>query len=143
MRFGLIVSQDAGEPFFAGKNNLGYDFYSFYFVIKKLGNIKTLALGRYRLRFGMGLVINNNFGFGKLSTLTTLGRGGSNIRAHSSRSDGNYLQGAAATVNVTKGLDVSGFVSYRKFDATLNDDDNTIATIITSGYHRTDDSLML
>ncbi len=138
VRFGLIGSQDAGEPFFAGKNNLGYDFYSFYFVIKKLGNIKTLALGRYRLRFGMGLVINNNFGFGKLSTLTTLGRGGSNIRAHSSRSDGNYLQGAAATVNVTKGLDVSGFVSYRKFDATLNDDDNTIATIITSGYHRTE-----
>ena len=138
VRFGLIGSQDAGEPFFANKNNLGYDFYSFYFVLKKLGRLKTLAVGRYRVRFGMGLVINNNFSFGKLSSLTTLGRGGSNIRAHSSLSDGNYLQGAAATVNLTEGLDLSGFVSLRKFDATLNEDDNTIATILTSGYHRTE-----
>lgn len=40
---------------------MGYDFYSFYLVLKKMGCIKTLALGRYRLRFGMGLVMNNNF----------------------------------------------------------------------------------
>ena len=138
LRFGLIGAQDAGEPFFAGKNNMGYDFYSFYLVVKKLGRIKTLALGKYRLRFGMGLVINNNYGFGKLSTLSSLGRGGSNIRAHSSRSAGNYLQGVAATVNVAKGLDVSGFVSYRQIDATLNKGDSTIATILSSGYHRTE-----
>lgn len=138
VRFGLLGAQDAGEPFFAGRNNMGYDFYSFYFVLKKLGRIKALALGRYRLRFGMGLVINNNFGFGKLSTLSSMGRGSSNIRAHSSRSDGNYLQGAAATVNVAKGLDASLFVSYRKFDATLNKGDSTISTILNSGYHRTE-----
>ena len=138
VRFGLLGAQDAGEPFFAGANGKGYDFYSFYFVMKKLGRLKTLALGRYRARFGMGLVINNNYGFGKLSTLSSLGRGGSNIRAHSSRSDANYLQGAAATVNVAKGLDVSAFVSYRKFDATLNEGDSTIATILSSGYHRTE-----
>ncbi len=141
VRFGVLGAQDAGEPFFAGKNNLGYDFYSFYFVLKKLGKIKTLALGRYRVRFGMGLVINNNFSFGKLSALSSLGRGGSNIRAHSSLSSGNYLQGAATTVNIVKGLDVSAFVSYRKFDATLNADDGTIATILESGYHRTETEL--
>lgn len=141
VRFGVLGAQDAGEPFFAGKNNLGYDFYSFYFVLKKLGKIKTLALGRYRARFGMGLVINNNFSFGKLSALSSLGRGGSNIRAHSSLSSGNYLQGAATTVNIVKGLDVSAFVSYRKFDATLNADDGTIATILESGYHRTETEL--
>lgn len=138
VRLGVLGAQDAGEPFFAGENKLGYDFYSFYLVLKKLGRIKTLALGRYRVRFGMGLVINNNFSFGKLSALSSLGRGGSNIRAHSSLSSGNYLQGAAATVNVAKGLDVSAFVSYRKFDATLNADDGTIATILESGYHRTE-----
>lgn len=138
LRIGFLGSQDAGEPFFAGKNRMGYDFYSFYFVMKKLGCIKTLAVGRYRIRFGMGLVINNNYSFGKLTTLSSLGRGGSNIRAHASRSDANYLQGAAATVNILKGLDVSAFVSYRKFDATLNKDDNSIATILSSGYHRTE-----
>lgn len=137
VKLGFIGAQDAGEPFFAGKNNMGYDFYSFYLVMKRLGRIKTLAIGRYRVRFGMGLVINNNLGFGKLSTLSSLGRGGSNIRAHSSRSDANYLQGMAATIKVAKGLDASAFVSYRKFDATLNKEDGTIATILTSGYHRT------
>lgn len=89
----------------------------------------------------MGLVINNNFAFGKLAALSSLGRGGSNIRPHASRSDGNYLQGAAITVNATKGLDVSAFISYRKFDATLNKDDGTIATILNSGYHRTETEL--
>lgn len=137
VRCGFLGAQDSGEPFFAGKNGCGYDFYSFYLLLKKLGPIKTLALGRYRLRFGMGLVINNNFGFGKLSTLSSMGRGSSNIRAHSSLSEANYLQGAAATVNVAKGLDVSMFVSYRKFDATLNKDDGSIATILSSNYHRT------
>lgn len=42
------------------------------------------------------------------------------------------------TVNVAKGLDVSAFVSYRKFDATLNKGDSSIATILDSGYHRTE-----
>lgn len=136
-RLGIIGSQDSGEPFFAGKNSMGYDFYSFYFILKKLGRIKTLALGRYRLRFGMGLVINNNYSFGKLSTLSTMGRGGSTIRPHSSTSDGNYLQGAATTINILKGMDLSLFFSSRKFDATLNKGDSTIATILNSGYHRT------
>lgn len=137
VRAGFLGAQDAGEPFFAGKNSIGYDFYSFFLLLKKLGPIKSLAIGRYRLRFGMGLVINNNFGFGKLSTLSSMGRGSSNIRAHSSLSEANYLQGVATTVNITKGLDVSMFMSYRKFDATLNKNDSSIATILNSGYHRT------
>ena len=73
-------SQDAGEPFLSNANNLGYDFYSFYFQVRKLGALKNLTLGRYRLRFGMGLVINNDFGLGKTNTLTTLGRNGNALR---------------------------------------------------------------
>lgn len=136
VRLGILGSQDAGEPFFAGKNATGYDFYSFYLVLKKAGRLKTLALGRYRLKFGMGLVLNNNNSYGKQSALTTLQSTGSNIRAHASRTDANYMQGAAATLSVAKGLDISLFASRRKFDATLNDD-GTIATILSSGYHRT------
>lgn len=136
LRLGFLGSQDAGEPFFAGVNSAGYDFYSFYVNLKKLGRVKTLVAGRYRLRFGLGLVVNNNRSYGKQSAMTTLQASGGNIFVHSSRSDANYLQGAAATVNVAKGLDVSAFVSYRWFDATLNKD-GTISTILTSGYHRT------
>lgn len=136
VKWGFLASQDAGEPFFAGKNKWGYDFYSFYLQVKKWGRWKNITLGRYRLSEGMGLILNNDFGFGKLSALSSLGRMGTSIRVHSSRSSANYLQGAAATLNVAKGLDVSAFVSYRTIDATVKSD--SISTIQTSGLHRTE-----
>lgn len=136
VRFGITAAQDAGEPFFAGNNKAGYDFYSAYLLARDMGRLKALALGRYRLRFGMGLVINNGYGFGKLATLSALVSSSSHIFAHSSRSESNYLQGGAATVTIANGLDLTGFASYRKIDATLNKD-SSVATILTTGYHRT------
>lgn len=135
LKAGLIGSQDAGEPFFTHGNGWGYDHYSFYVVAKNIGKLKTLAVGRYRVKFGMGLVINNDFSFGKTASLYTTNSSNA-IRGHSSRSDYNYLQGAAATVTVAKGLDVSAFVSYRKIDATESGD-TAITTILKTGYHRT------
>ncbi len=137
VKAGLVASQDAGEPFFAGKNAMGYDFYSFYVMLKDVGRIKTLALGRYRLRFGMGLVLNNSFGLGKLNTLAMMGRSGSHILAHSSRSEGNYLQGGAMTIELCRGLELTGFGSWRQVDATLNKTTGTVATLLKTGYHRT------
>lgn len=137
VKWGLTAAQDAGEPFFAGKNKSGYDFYSAYLLVKDIGRLKALALGRYRLRFGMGLIMNTGFGFGKLTTLSALVSSSTHIFAHSGRQESNYLQGAAATVALAEGLDLTGFVSYRKIDATLNRDSTTVATILTSGYHRT------
>ena len=137
VKFGLTASQDAGEPFFAGRNKWGYDYYSFYLLLNDIKCLKTLALGRYRLRFGMGLILNNGFGFGKLATMSTLMSSPSHVFAHASRSDYNYLQGAAATFKLAKGLDLTAFASYRKIDATLNKDSSSVATILKTGYHRT------
>lgn len=137
LKAGVVASQDAGEPFFAGRNAMGYDFYSAFVLLRDMGRIKSLALGRYRLRFGMGLIMNNSMGLGKLNTLSMLGRSGNNMFAHSSRSEGNYLQGAAATVRLNEALTATGFASWRKIDATLNDDDASVATLLSSGYHRT------
>ena len=140
LRFGLVASQDAGEPFFAGKNAWGYDFYSAYFLLRNIGRLKALAVGRYRLRFGLGLILNNSYGFGKLATLTSIVSSSNHISAHSSRSEGNYLQGAAATVALTKHIDVTAFVSYRKVDATL-DSEGRVTTLLTNGYHRTESEM--
>lgn len=137
VKIGLIGSQDAGEPFFANRNNLGYDYYSFYFQVRNMGCLKALALGKYRLRFGAGLILNNSYFFGKLATMSSLGRNSNYILAHSSRSEENYLQGVAATVNLVRGLDLTGFVSYRNRDATLNKDSSSVATLLRTGYHRT------
>ena len=140
LKAGIVGAQDAGEPFFAGKNRLGYDYYSFYLQLNHWHRLETLILGNYRVSMGMGLILNNSFGLGKVSMLQNMGRPTSTVRAHSSRSSDGYLQGAAATVNITKGLTATGFVSYRAMDATLNKD-GTAATILTSGYHRTETEL--
>ncbi len=136
LRAGVVASQDAGEPFFAQRNKAGYDYYSAYLMIRHLGRVKALAVGRYRMKLGMGLAVNNSLSFGKLAMLASLNRQQPTISAHSSRSEGNYLQGAAATVTAMKGLDITAFASYRNRDATLNDD-GSIATLLTTGYHRT------
>ena len=136
VKAGILGSQDAGEPFFTKGNTLGYDFYSFYLQLRKMGRLKNLVVGRYKAKFGMGLVLNNDFMLGKIASLQQLGSTEYNVRAHSSRMESNYLQGAAATINVAHGLDVTAFVSYRYIDATLNKD-STIATILDDGYHRT------
>ena len=139
LKFGLVASQDAGEPLFGNKNRLGYDYYSPYFLLRDMGNIESLAIGRYRLSFGMGLVVNSGFSMGKASMLSGLGRYSNNITAHSSRMESGYFQGAGVTVRIGRRLKVSAFASYRDFDATLNKDERqTAATLITSGYHRTD-----
>lgn len=137
VKAGVVASQDAGEPFFAGRNAAGYDFYSAYLMLRDMGRLRTLALGRYRLRTGMGLILNNSMGMGKLNTLSMMGRTANQVYAHSSRSEANYLQGAAATVDIGRGWEATAFVSWRKIDATLNRDSATVATLLTSGYHRT------
>ncbi len=109
-------------------------------MLQRMGWLRALVAGRYRMRSGMGLILNSSYSLGKLNTLSTLGRSSTHITPHSSRYEANYLQGAAATVTVAKGLDATAFVSWRKRDATLNSDSATVATL-TSGYHRTESEM--
>ena len=140
LKAGIVGAQDAGEPFFSGKNRLGYDYYSVWLQLKRLGRIESLVLGKYRVSTGMGLILNNSFALGKLSMLQNLGRSTNTLRAHASRSAADYLQGAAATVRLAKGVQATAFVSYRHMDATLNAD-GSAATLLSSGYHRTEKEL--
>lgn len=140
VKAGLVASQDAGEPFFANCNRAGYDYYSYYLLIKQLGRLKSLAVGRYRLHFGQGLVINNDFSLGKVALLQSLGRQVNTIRAHSSRMEANYLQGVAATVALTERMEATAFVSHRSVDATPTADGD-LATLLTTGYHRTESEI--
>lgn len=137
VKLDLVASQDAGEPFFAGQNKAGYDYYSFYLMLQKWGCVRRMVVGRYRLKFGMGLVINNSFGLGKINTLVTLGRSANNIMPHGSRSEANYLQGAAVCFRLSDRFSLTAFASLRKVDATLNRNSSTVATLLRTGYHRT------
>ena len=139
VKAGIVGAQDAGEPFGAKQNKAGYDYYSFYLQLRRLGPVESLVVGNYRVSMGMGLVMNSDFTLGKVAMLQNLGRTVSNLRAHSSRQN-SYLRGAAATLALCEDLKLTGFVSYRPADATLNKD-STAATILTTGYHRTESEM--
>ncbi|NPD53856.1 helix-hairpin-helix domain-containing protein [Prevotella sp. PTAC] len=135
LRAGVVGAHDAGEPFFSAGNNTGYDYYSYYVVMRDIRPFETIAVGKYRFRTGMGLVLGNSFGIGKTAALSGSSRSGAVIRGHSSRSEAGYFRGAAATARLSRRIKAGVFVSHRPMDATLNAD-GTAATIITSGYHR-------
>lgn len=135
---GLVGAKDAGEPFFKGRNGKGYDFYSFYIALHKLGPFSTILVGRYRAQFGMGLVLNTGFSLGKTGALQNIDRQQNNVRPYSSTQQSRYLQGVAATADLGHNFRLTMLASWRKIDATPNSDDGTIRTIRTDGYHRSE-----
>ena len=140
LKFGLTAAQDAGEPFFTRGNNWGYDHYSYYFQLRRMGRLEELNLGMFRVQMGMGLVMNTGFYLGKLAMLQSQGRSSHVLTAHASRASYGYLRGAAATWRLADHWRVTAFASYRPLDATLNED-GTARTIVTNGYHRTESEL--
>ncbi len=145
LKAGLIGAQDAGEPFFANKNRWGYDSYSYYVQLSKMGIVDKAIVGKFKVSAGMGLVLGNSLVMDKLTSLQSLGRQPTTLRPHSSRSQTDYFRGAAATVNLMRKsattasspLTLTAFVSHRPMDATLAAD-GTATTLNTNGYHRTE-----
>lgn len=136
LKMGLVGAQDAGEPWGTGCNKMGYDNYSPYLQLSEMGKLEQLVLGRYRANFGLGLISGSSFSLGKSGMLTSLGRTTQGLRAFSSRSTSDYLQGIGITMKMSNKLKITAFASYRWLDCTLNKD-GTVATIISSTYHRT------
>lgn len=131
---GMTGEKDAGEPFGALHNKQGYDYYSYYLFISRLGRLKTLALGNYRLSFGQGLVISTDFLMGKGASFSSFTFRSGGIRKHSSTDEYNYFRGIAAAVNLNKYFVLSGFYSYRRMDGVVQEGE--ITSIYKTGLHR-------
>ena len=131
---GVVAEKDAGEPFGALHNRYGYDYYSFYLLLKNCGRLKTLAVGNYRLSFGQGLVVSTDYLMGKTIYASSFNNRSGGIKKHSSTDEYNYFRGVAATVSVDNHWDVSAFYSHRKKDGVLTDGE--ITSIYKTGLHR-------
>ena len=136
LQAGFIAEKDAGEPFGALHNKQGYDYYSYYLLITKIGRLKTLALGNYRLSFGQGLVVNTDFLMGKSIYLSSLTFRNGGIRKHSSTDEYNYFRGVAATMELLRCLELSVFYSHRSMDGVVKNGE--ITSIFKTGLHRTE-----
>lgn len=131
--FGLWADKDEGEPVFSRQNPL-WDAYGAHLMLTSLGPVEKLIVGDFKASMGEGLILNNHFTLGK--QLTSFWRSPTAIRPHRSTDEVNYMRGLAATIKITPPISVTALYSWRKFDATVQDD-NTVRTINTSGLHRT------
>ncbi len=131
LQMGFLVEKDAGERIRDG-------FRSFHLLLKDVGRIKRLALGRYKLAFGQGLVMNTNFSLGKNIIATNIASRPEGVSRHNSTDELNYLQGAAVTLDLHNHY-VSAFASVKKAAASL--DDSIISSLKTDAYFNTENDL--
>lgn len=131
---GLTAEKDAGEPLFALHNGKGYDAYHPYLLLHDLGPLKTLAVGCYRLHFGLGLTVGSGFPGGKSYSIAAATFRSSSVRAHTSTDEYNYFQGIALTLTPLRRTELTAFYSRRHMDGTVRAD--TLTAIDKSGLHR-------
>lgn len=147
LRFGFTAENDAGEAFFRGSNNHGFDFYSAHFYVQNAGpTLQTLAIGDFSARMGQGLLLQTRFAAGKTAETTTIARGGGRIGPYAAFGEAFFLRGAAATFNLGKNWEITALLSYRRRDGnvtTLQDStdqefaDIAFTSLQLSGLHRT------
>lgn len=132
LQAGFVAEKDAGEPFWSELHK-GFDYYSFHFLLKDKGVLKTLVLGDYKVSFGQGLVISNDFSPSRSALIAQTERRNNGFRRHYSTNEQDFFRGAGIMLT-WKDWDASFFYSYRKLDASVEQD--TFPSIKSDGVHR-------
>lgn len=140
LEWGFVADKDAGEQFFKGDNQKGFDYFSGYVSISNMWRIKKLVVGDFDAEFGQGLTFWSNLSAGKSSDPMGIRKRGRGLVKHSSTNENNFLRGAGITIPIKK-IDVTLFGSYKKIDATLEDSivngDQLFSSLPITGLHRT------
>lgn len=139
---GFTVEKDAGEQITwdPSAKQYGADFNSVHAQVMNKGKLKNLIIGDYQTQFAQGLLLGGSFGYGKGSeSVMTVRRSNLGFLPYTSANETGYKRGAAATVELTRYVYLSGFYSNAFRDATLNRDTLESAAVTsfqTTGYHR-------
>lgn len=130
---GVTAEKDAGEPFFEQHNRKGYDSYSVYFLGRDLGKFRSLAVGKYRVAFGQGLVVGSESLVGKSASVSTMRNRSTGFKKHSSTDEYTYFRGMGATYAWNRTIHSSFFYSHRSLDGIA--DSAVLTSIYTTGKH--------
>ena len=84
LQYGIVGDKDAGEQFFKGAQNKGFDFYSFHLFARKIGSIQALALGDFTVNMGQGLIHWQSLAFRKSVDVLGLKRQSPVLRPYNS-----------------------------------------------------------
>lgn len=135
IQMGFTAEKDAGEPFLKKEHPKGYDHYGFYFIVNDIGKLKTLALGDYRLSFGQGLILNNDFIGSKAWGIDNVARRTIKPKRHFSTSEYGFFRGAATLFELAN-ISLTNFYSNREIDANISNT-GEITSLKIDGLHRT------
>jgi hypothetical protein len=144
LSYGITMEKDPGEEFFTGSNPQGFDYMSAHFYARDLSkNIKTIAIGDYKISLGQGLTIWSGFGFGKSAAALNVKRQSVPILPYTSVNENLFQRGAAVTFKFNK-FSFTTFASSRNLDANVSSVDTTnfedevqaISAFQISGFHR-------
>ncbi len=147
LSIGFTADKDAGEDFFGGTNDLGFDFYSAHLYYHGNGVIDQLAVGDYQAQFGQGLVFWSGLSFGKSSDVLNIQRFGQKIKPYSSANENTFLRGGATTIELGK-FKLTGFFSKKNIDAntvttidSLGNEESYYTAFQQTGLHRTESEI--
>lgn len=144
LQFGIAGDKDAGEQFFKGAQNKGFDFYSFHLFARKLGSIQSLAIGDFTVNMGQGLIQWQSLAFRKSVDVLGIKRQSPVLRPYNSAGEFNFHRGAGITIQKGK-IEATVFGSYRKLSANFVADtvsnEEFISSFLNSGYHRTESEI--
>ena len=140
LQYGILGEKDAGEQFFKGYQQYGFDFYSFHFFMKNVGLIKSLAVGDFTVNMGQGLIQWQNLAFTKSAMVLSVNRQSPILRPYHSSGEFNFHRGMGITIMKNR-WEATAFVSFKKISTNVGLDtvtrEETISSFETSGYHRT------
>lgn len=136
----LTAEQDRGEPWFEHATTA--DFLSAGLQYKGDGIVRNVILGDFRMRFGQGLAVNNNFGYGKSSQVMDVIQKGDQLRRFTSSSEYAIFRGVATQINIGN-FDLILGASSRMADASLDSTDAgvVIRSFPETGFHRTESEI--
>ncbi len=140
LQFGILGDKDAGERFFKGAQNKGFDFYSFHLFAKKLGIIQALAIGDFTVNLGQGLIQWQGLAFNKNADLASIKRQSPTLRPYNSAGEYNFHRGLGITLKKRR-VETTVFASLRKLNANMVDDtishESIVSSFLLSGNNRT------
>ena len=140
LQYGFLGEKDAGEQFFKGAQQKGFDFYSAHLFARNVGLVKALALGDFVVNMGQGLTQWQSLAFKKGADVINIKRQSPVLMPYNSAGEIYFHRGIGITLEKNN-WQATAFASYRKLDANFNADtitnDDFVSSLETSGYHRT------
>ncbi len=145
--FGFTAEKDPGEQirWAPSLHYYGLDYFSYHLQLQNKGRIKNLIVGDYQSQFGQGLMLGGIFGTGKGGeTITSVRRSNIGLLPYTSVYEAGGMRGIGLTLEASKHISVTTFISRTKKDATVvnSDQEDIISSFATTGFHRNENELL-